>query len=195
MELDQSIHFGRHVLRRTVFVNRAVGAARIIGPLLVSAADQLNSTDPALCIGGFRPRLVARHESVHLLDVARGQGPLAPHESENALYRGLVIPDHGGNRLRLLAICVWDERRIYAPLDEQLRDAAVERIQALYQTSFDGPLAVQSLVEPYERILRLQPFALFLPDCRQVLQLRLCEIRRIRLVVADEVPRVTHTAE
>ena len=176
-------------------MNRAVGSAWIVGPLLVGAANKFNSADPALCIGGFRPRLVARHESVHLLDVARGQGPLTPHESENALYRGLVIPDHGGNRLWLLAISVWDERRIYAPLDQQLGDAAVERVQTLDQTSLDGPLAVQPLVEPHERILRLQPVTLFLPDRRQMFQLRLCEIRRLRLVVADEIPCVTHTAE
>ena len=195
MELDQSIHFGRHVLRRTVFVNRAVGSEWIVGPPLVVASNQLNSTDPALSIGGFRPRLVARHEGMHLLDVARGQRPLTLHESENALYGGVVILDHGGNRLRMLAISVRDERRIYAPLDQQLRNSAVERVQALDQTSLDGPLAVQSLVESYERILRLQPFTLFLPHRGQMFQLRLCEILRVRLVVADEVPTVTHTAE
>ena len=150
MELDQPIHFGRHVLRRTVFVNRAVGSAWIVGPFLVSAAKQLDSPDPTLCIGGFHPRLVARHERMHLLDVARGQRPLTPHESENALYRGLVVADHGGNRLRLLAGSVWDKRRIYALLDEQLRDTAIERIQALDQPGLDGPLAVQPFVEPYE---------------------------------------------
>ena len=130
---------------------------------------------------------------MHLLDVARGQRPLTLYESENALYGGVVILDHGGNRLRMLAISVRDERRIYAPLDQQLRNSAVERVQALDPTSLDGPLAVQSLVESYERILRLQPFTLFLPHRGQMFQLRLCEILRVRLmslVFAMRVGRV-----
>ena len=172
-----------------------VGSEWVIGPRLVRAANQLDSADPALCIDGFCPRLITCHECVHLLDIARGQIPLSSHESENTLYRGLMILDHGSNRFRLLIVHVWDERRIDSPLDQQLRNATVERIQALDKTGLNGPLAVQSFVEPYERIQRLQPLALFQPDCRQVFQLWLYEILWVRLVVGDEVPSVTHAAE
>ena len=191
VQLNESVHFRGYVLRWTVLMKGAVGSVWIIVPLFVVATNQLDAADSALCVGGLHPLLAARHEGMHLLYVARGQGALTLHESEDALYRGLLISDHGGNRLRMLAISVRDERRVYSPLDEQLSDSAIEHVQPFDQTSLDRPLSVQSLVEPYERILPLQLLALLLPDCRQMFQLRLRELPRIGLVIADEIPRVT----
>lgn len=139
-----------------------------------------------------RPLLVAGDDGVHLFDVARGKRPLILYESEDALYRRLVIVDHGGYRLRVLAVSVRDQSRIYSSLDQQLRDAAVEYVETLDQTGLYGPLSKQPLFELDECILLLQSLALLLPHLSQMFQVPLDELSRIGLVITDEVPRVSH---
>ena len=74
---DEAVHFGRDVLGRAVLVRHAIRSRGIVGPALVLPTFQRDLNGPTQGVPSLDEGLIARHELVKLLDVARRERKLA----------------------------------------------------------------------------------------------------------------------
>ena len=89
-----------------------------------------------------------------LLDVTSAQPAFAVHEGKESLKNLGVVLDYPRNQLRIsIRGIMRNVRRINTPLDQSLRNPAIQRIDSLDDARFDSPLSRKFSVEVLDALV------------------------------------------
>ena len=192
VQIDQPVHLRSHMIRRAVFVNRSVLTNGIVGLLFVFALDERDFALLSELIYRGRGFLILQQSGVQLFDIRSRNTALVGDEIEQSVDDEFVIANYERGFLRrLLAGAVMDQGE-NAEFDECFSDAAIERVDALDQSGFDGPFAAHFFIEflPLARGFDFDLVFLLFPDFRQGTKLFVRKRSPVGFVIRQRSPFV-----